>query len=418
MEDNVSKIGHCGFTNIGNTCYMNSVLQLIFHNEHILSFILSKKNPFQEGGTMKSEYDNYLLQGGMLRLAEKKRRDEKLSNDYEITINRTEIDRFIETSIIRELSKIANIIIYKGNSEITPQHIKKIFDYKIPVLRGFSQQDSHELLINMLDIITDETGIESEPEINNIPQIIRDFISFMQTSNKKIKSTDNIEEKRQILEEINKFKRQHGELYYKYEGLNYMVKIFRNRYNPLIFKMKTFIFVKRTCNNCGDQSCIFENTPVISLDIIDSDINNCFNFMIRPEEVDYKCQICENTTATRITKIWRPGMFLFVHLKRFKMMPNGRIMKIDIPIDVPFELDLNRYCDESMKTDTSISYKYTLKGFINHYGGYNGGHYTADCISIADRETWFNYNDSSISKYNGNQINTSNAYILMYELIV
>jgi ubiquitin C-terminal hydrolase len=379
-------------------------------------------NPFREGNTNNSEYIEYLNQAALLRIAEKKRKEEKLPENHEITINRSELERFIETSMIKSLSEIANTIIYKGNSEVVPQHFKRLVDYKIPILRGFSQQDAHELLINLLDIITDETGIESEPEINNIPEAIRELISFLADATRRIKSVTSIEEKRSIIEEANRYKKQYEHIYQKYEGLSYMKRIFKTRYNPLIFKMKTFISQTKQCNQCGDKSCIFENTPVISLDIPEGYIqtgctlDNCFESMINPEQIDYKCQICENTKATRKSLLWRPGMFLFVHLKRFRIMPNGRILKINTPVEIPFEFDISKFSDTSMLTERNISYRYTLKGYINHFGGYSGGHYTADCVSLTNDSIWYNFNDANVSKYRGNDLNTSSAYIMMYEI--
>ena len=35
-----SRVGKCGFVNIGNTCYMNSILQLLLHCKPIINFLL------------------------------------------------------------------------------------------------------------------------------------------------------------------------------------------------------------------------------------------------------------------------------------------------------------------------------------------------------------------------------------------
>ena len=70
---------------------------------------------------------------------------------------------------------------------------------------------------------------------------------------------------------------------------------------------------------------------------------------------------------------------------------------------------------------TNDSYKptYKLKGIVNHFGGMGGGHYTADCCSLID-EKWYNFDDSSVSKYHGmnsnfENYNSSKPYILMFE---
>ncbi len=52
MESEIPKITKCGLRNIGNTCYMNSTLQLLIHNKLLFSFYVktnnSKKDIFSE----------------------------------------------------------------------------------------------------------------------------------------------------------------------------------------------------------------------------------------------------------------------------------------------------------------------------------------------------------------------------------
>lgn len=38
---------------------------------------------------------------------------------------------------------------------------------------------------------------------------------------------------------------------------------------------------------------------------------------------------------------------------------------------------------------------YDLCGIVNHYGGLNGGHYTAACLN-SESMKWYDYNDSKV----------------------
>ena len=98
-------------------------------------------------------------------------------------------------------------------------------------------------------------------------------------------------------------------------------------------------------------------------------------------------------------------------------MPNGRLMKNNNNVEIPEYLNLNPYCDDTMNSAIPINRTYKLTGFSNHMGGLNGGHYTADCACIIDNTSWYHFDDSRVSKYQDKNINTNNAYILMYTLV-
>jgi len=418
-QENIdSKIGLCGFRNIGNTCYLNSILQLIIHSKLFVNFIVSKKNPFTEDGDDNSaDYLTFLEQGAIHRIGEKERKRLKLGEDDQVVINKSDINNFISNSIIIRLAEIINSIIYKGNSLIVPNSLKQIIDKKIPNLRGYSQQDAHELLIQLIDIIIEETGIESEPSINNVPNFINDYIEYLQNIKDRIFSTNSIDEKKLIIQELNDYKKKNNDIINKYNGLNYMIKVFKNRYNPMIFKLKTFIVNTITCPDCKNKTCNYENTTVLTL-TVKSNLYECFESLENEEIIEnYNCDVCKTkVNALKNSKIWRPAMTLFLHLKRFKVQPNGRILKDNTNIEIPHQLDLSKFYDESMKTNCNINYKYKLRGISNHHGNMGGGHYTADCMSIVDENKWYNFNDESVSRYKDSNINTSSAYILLYEL--
>lgn len=422
------KIGLCGFRNIGNTCYMNSILQLLLHTRIIFNFLLAKSNPFVDPNTelpfnelvkqklINAEFVDFLEQGALFRLGEIERKKNKLDENTEITINKTEIDNFIDNSIILRLAEIINIIVYKGNSEITPNGFKHQIDKKIPSLRGWGQQDSHELLNGLLDIFIEETGIESEPSINNVPQSITDYINLLQNIKIRILNTKNTEEKKMIINELNEFKKRNFDVINKYNGLNYMTRVFKRRYNPMIYKLKTFMIDTLKCQNCHHENCNYQFHTILMLHIKPT-LKECFDQMIEDEIVDRKCEICECRKAIKKTRIWRPGMILYIELCRFINLPNGRTHKLNSYVDIPDILDISEYCDTSMRTDRpNNTYKYKLKGMSNHMGDMGGGHYTANCVGIVDDKTWYHFDDSRVGKYPDSNIDKSSAYVLLYEM--
>lgn len=65
--------------------------------------------------------------------------------------------------------------------------------------------------------------------------------------------------------------------------------------------------------------------------------------------------------------------------------------------------------------------KYDLYAISNHYGGLNGGHYTA-CVRQDARNAWYNYDDSRVSELcaigdvagESARVKTRAAYSLFY----
>ena len=86
---------------------------------------------------------------------------------------------------------------------------------------------------------------------------------------------------------------------------------------------------------------------------------------------------------------------------------NGKkiVNLIDYPID---NLDLTKYCIGYDKKKSIFS----LVGVCNHIGTLNSGHYYSYC---KQNDEWYNFDDTSVSKINKNDIITNNAYCLFYK---
>lgn len=438
------KIGLCGFKNMGNTCYMNSILQLLIHSRTLTNFLLCDENPFTIIAEAESKNEKLTLVDlitcekinapfikflkicSLDRIADIIRSKYNLDSNTEVKINLSDYKHYIDNTLTVKLADLVNTIIYQGSSCITPTGIKKVIDRKIPSMRGFAQQDSHELLIGIIDIIIEETGIDSEPKINNVPNSIKEYMNVVDEIRNKIIKIEDKEEKKKYIIELNKYKEQNKETIYKFMGLRDMTKVFGNKrknsldtsttgYNPMIFNLLTFDVNTFTCVECNNCVYKYEFNTIISLNVKPT-LEECFKDYIQTEQIDRKCEICSNKKTIKQKQIWRPGMLLFIQLCRFNNLPNGRVWKNNQEVEIPNKIDLSEYCDNSMKTYNSLSYKYKLKGISNHMGSLGGGHYTADSMSIVDNKTWYHFDDSRVGRHKSESIDTSNAYILMYEM--
>ena len=433
------KLGLCGFNNMGNTCYMNSILQLLIHSQTLITFLLCDNNPFilnDEKNTsfvdliindkIQAPFIKYLKNCSVDKLAEIIRKKLKLDQNTEVEITIGNFRLYLDNTLTIKLAEIINTLIYCGNSNITPNGFKKVIDRKIPSLRGFIQQDAHELLIGILDILIEETCVVSEPVINNVPDKIKEYYKYIEELKIKVKNITDIEEKKIYFEEYNNYKKKHYDVINKYMGLKYMTNVFKSKrinsldlsttgYNPTIFNLLTFNMDIFKCVECDNYNYKFEFNTVLSLNIKPT-LAECFENYIKEESIEKKCEICSCNNAIKKKLIWRPGMLLYIQLCRFNHLPNGRILKNNSQVEIPDIIDISNYCDSSMKTEKSLTYKYKLKGISNHMGDLNGGHYTADGISITNNTTWYHFNDTQVGRHQTLPINTSNAYILMYEM--
>lgn len=97
-----------GLNNIGNTCYLNSGLQMILHNKDLCEIILNNS---------------------------------------------------CTNSKLLELSNFINEYHNSNDNSITPLYIKNFISLKNNIFQGFRQQDASEFIIYMLDAINDEVNI-------------------------------------------------------------------------------------------------------------------------------------------------------------------------------------------------------------------------------------------------------------------
>ncbi|XP_005856935.1 PREDICTED: ubiquitin carboxyl-terminal hydrolase 2 [Myotis brandtii] len=118
-------------------------------------------------------------------------------------------------------------------------------------------------------------------------------------------------------------------------------------------------------------------------------------------------------TGPVILTLLAPCLSLMRFLPDLKRFSESRVRTSKLTTFVNFplrDLDLREFASEN--TNHAV---YNLYAVSNHSGTTMGGHYTAYCRSPATGE-WHTFNDSSVTPMSSSQVRTSDAYLLFYEL--
>lgn len=194
---------------------------------------------------------------------------------------------------------------------------------------------------------------------------------------------------------------------------------FENQYSPFVPLLFGLFHVQIECSNCKNVTNKFETFNTLKGVMHNEKKNSLLESILdelNEEEIDeYACDKCApiRHKAIRKTKIWKVPSTLIIVLKRFTF--DGR--KIYTPLT-----DFNTEEPINITTIYSIlsphrekENKYQLRSIVDHHGGPNGGHYTAQAKHRTENK-WFNYDDQSVSEIDKPDIGSS-TYILILEKV-
>lgn len=383
--------GLSGLQNIGNTCYMNSIIQA-----------LSSLNLFR----------SYLLTNQHLNVLVNKAGANKKT--------RSECQQYIENSIVHRLSNLFKLM-WNQNRVVVPEQFKKIISIKDKMFLGYHQHDSQELLNMLLDSIHDELKVNISIVYENIDPNVEKFMKLKRRYLQKEKDNTLGEyEKIEFERYFKEFKNSKAIHYVNGSYYIYWENYIKKSYS-IITRLFTGTFLSIIqCMRCYNRSESFEPFNILSVELKNSQkvitLDECLDSFTTEEILDgdnkYYCSECKQyNKAVKKIVIWKAPEILIIQLKRFKNYGDVS-MKINTNVEIPLiDFDISKYMSQNDVTD-----KYMLQSISSHMGTCRGGHYTAHCRN--PNNEWYEFDDGKVEHNpideNDEHIISNNAYILFY----
>ncbi|NXL31952.1 UBP2 hydrolase, partial [Glaucidium brasilianum] len=365
--------GLTGLRNLGNTCFMNSILQCLSNTK---------------------ELRDYCLQNHYLR---------DLNNNSRM-----------RTALMSEFAKLIQLLWTSSpNDSVSPSEFKTQIQRYAPRFVGYNQQDAQEFLRFLLD------GLHSE--VNRVlvrPRASTDTLDHLPDDEKSRQMWRRYQER-----EDSRIGGEQG-CGERRAGLGWE-RGWELRVSPCFVPSPSDLFVGQlksslTCSECGYCSTAFDPFWDLSLPIPkkgygEVTLMDCLRLFTKEDVLDgdEKPTCCRCKARTRCTKKFSIQKFpkiLVLHLKRFS---EARIRTSKLTTFVNFQLkdlDLREFASQSCNHAV-----YNLYAVSNHSGTTMGGHYTAYCKSPVSSE-WHSFNDSRVTPMSSSHVRSSDAYLLFYEL--
>eukprot|EP01117_Protostelium_nocturnum_P007170 TRINITY_DN2571_c0_g6_i2.p1 TRINITY_DN2571_c0_g6~~TRINITY_DN2571_c0_g6_i2.p1 ORF type:complete len:505 (-),score=160.84 TRINITY_DN2571_c0_g6_i2:19-1533(-) len=365
--------GRTGLRNLGNTCFMNSVLQSLGHNRQFREFFMKKllppgKTPEEETSVVINSLTfKRLPTVEIMNFIQQKKKGQKY----------LQLDKI---SVAMQLHALLRVLWSGKLAVVSPYAILDAIWTFVPKFRNYQQQDAEEFLCQLLDRLHLEL-VSVDPAHQNVVGGKEES-----TKNSNLKS---------VINDIFQGKLSNQIECLGCKSVSKNVESFLDL--PVDIPVLSLAKGRRTRNAQGPScSCTLEE---------------CLSTITAPEVLkdSWICEKCKKQDAVKCVKFLQlPQVICFV-LKRFCWTSTSRA-KVNTKIVFPIKgLDLGPF------TCSKEEVIYDLQSIVMHHGmDLQAGHYTAYCYNH-EADTWEHYNDAQVHIVLESEVLESEPYILFYE---
>ncbi|XP_008535012.2 ubiquitin carboxyl-terminal hydrolase 44 [Equus asinus] len=405
--------GVTGLRNLGNTCYMNSVLQVLSHllifRQCFLKLDLNRWLAVTASDKTRSSYKRLPVTDTVYQMNEYQEKDTGSFRSRRPSLSlglsggasksrKMELIQLREPSsqcisLCHELHTLFQVMWSGKWALVSPFAMLHSVWRLIPAFRGYAQQDAQEFLCELLDKIQHEletTGTSlpaliptsQRKAIKQVLNVVNNIFHGQLLSQVTCLACDN---KSNTIEPFWDLSLEFPERY-QYSGKDtaaqpcLVTEMLAKFTETEALEGKIYI-----CDQCNSKRRRFSSKPVVLT------------------EAQKQLMICHLPQVLRL------------HLKRFRW--SGRNNREKIGVHVGFEeiLNMEPYCcRDSLKSLSPECFIYDLSAVVMHHGkGFGSGHYTAYCYN-SEGGFWVHCNDSKLSMCTMDEVCKAQAYILFY----
>ncbi|CDQ63840.1 unnamed protein product [Oncorhynchus mykiss] len=386
--------GVTGLRNLGNTCYMNSILQVLSHlqkfRECFLTLdmceteeLLAKTNQGVAGGVVGGGSQS---SPPSLNAAELVQPKEPRSSTRQ------------QMSLCHELHTLFRVMWSGRWSLVSPFAMLHSVWNLIPAFRGYDQQDAQEFLCELLDKVQQELESEGSKRRIVIP------ITQRKLSKQVLKVLNTIFHG-QLLSQVTCLSCKHKSN--TVEPFWDLSLEFPERYHSTEKRSAASLAYQRSCS-LTEMLAKFTETEAL-----EGSIYACNHCNRKRRKTSHKPLVLSE--ACKQLLIYRLPQVLRLHLKRFRWSGRNHREKIGVHVAFDQVLNIEPYCcTDSGQSVNREGYIYDLSAVVMHHGkGFGSGHYTAYCYNT-EGGFWVHCNDSEMNVCSVEEVCNTQAYILFY----